>query len=120
MSGCWECERAVIVLGPDSKLHFECGPVSSTRPSCPAHANDNAAAVEGVLRPSETGLSRSAQCGDEPLMSDGDDERLRRLKRELELIKVWELRFGDDDEHAKKARKMRRREILRELRDARH
>ena len=118
MSGCRECEHAVIVLGPDSKLHFECEPVSSTRPSCPVFAYDNVAAVG--LRPSGTGLFRSAQCGDGTVMSKGDDERLRQLQRELEAIKVWELRFGDDDEHAKKARKMRRREILRELRDARH
>ena len=74
VSGCWECERAVIVLGPDSKLHFECELVSSNLPSCPAFASNDVEAVEGVLRPSDTGLFRSAQCGDEPVMSKGDDD----------------------------------------------
>jgi|HubBroStandDraft_6_1064221.scaffolds.fasta_scaffold948685_2 hypothetical protein len=43
------------------------------------------------------------------------NERFRRLAEELTLIQVWEGLWNDDGEHARKARQIRREEILREL-----
>jgi hypothetical protein len=44
-----------------------------------------------------------------------NDERFRRLADELALIQVWEAPWNDDSENARKARQIRRDEILREL-----
>jgi hypothetical protein len=44
-----------------------------------------------------------------------NDERFRRLADELALIQVWEALWNDDSENARKARQIRRDEILREL-----
>lgn len=43
------------------------------------------------------------------------NERFLRLTEELALIKVWEALWNDDSEIARKARQIRREEILREL-----
>jgi hypothetical protein len=63
----------------------------------------------------------SADTSSSPLGSDetashlGDIERVRRLKQELDLISMWD-KFHDGDKHSRIARRMRRREILCELR----
>jgi len=127
LSGCIEFEDGSLAPSRDSKPHAKGrAPLSKQSYSSSLDAKvrslvngevPRTKSADGIRQESDRRPLFSPWHGNDDVSPNAKTERLRRLKLELQAIKVWNKLYNNHDDSTV-ARQMRRQEIAHELREA--